>query len=243
MPNAADSRATAGVLMAIWAAGYTATFLGFFTVIFDVDTLRNRWVFRIILVLATCGTAVSVLGVLRLLGARMPPSVPFTGEADTLSFAAYLNVVLYAVLFLWVVNRGFADAAERLVAFVTGFKPIARARKAEKAGDYVRAIRFYQKHIEAAADDLEAMRHYATCLVRAGRFKEALAVFGEVTKRARGLNALTAGVEVVYVLQQCLADKAAAENQIDKLRKQYAATPFERELEARLEALVSRDAQ
>lgn len=242
MPAGMEHPIILRVMTTIWCAGYGATMLGFVAVMLNAGFLRNLWLLRTILVVSTCGTAVSVLGVLKLLGARIPPITPFSGESDLVSFAAYLNVLLYMVLFLWVVNKAVADLVERIVDFVAGFRPLVRARRYEDRRDFARAISWYQRHLAVATSDFEAMRHYAACLVHAGRFREALSALNRAVKSSRGLNALAAAVEVVYVLRYRMGDRKAADQEVDRLRNAHVGTSFERELEARLKALESRHA-
>jgi tetratricopeptide (TPR) repeat protein len=234
------NQALLDVITGIWAAGYAACVLAVVSILFNVSILRLRPVFLVILIAATCGAAVSALGVVRLLGVKIPSWLLFAGESTMLNFAAWLNVILYLILFIWMVNRGLGDFADRVSEFLQSRKPVRKALAAEAAADYAAAIAFYERHLAGNPEDTDALRHYAACLANLGRYHEAVDALRRICSLVRGLRALTAGVEIVHVLSFRLGDQAAAEKETDRLRALYAATPFGRELEARLDALSAR---
>ena len=164
----------------------------------------------------------------------------FESEWPPLYFAFFLNLPLYGIIFFWMANRAFADAAERYEAARRRNIPVERARAAEAAGNLQEAISFYLKHLADHRDDHDACMRYGICLTRVGRFKEAIEAFRKVTGRQRGLRGLAAGVEIVHVLEARIGDPKAAEKEIDVLRKKYTGTPLESELEGRLRELKRR---
>ena len=170
--------------------------------------------FTLVLIVATLGTAVSGIGVLKMLDVAVPQLPLFADDSTMLHFVAYANIIFYAILFLWAANAGLTDAAIRMRAFVERKKPLNRAAAAEAEGDYKKAAHFYLSYLGDHRQDTDAMRLYGLCLVKLGRFDDAIEVFRRIMAAARGVKSLSAGVEIAHIFEARLGDPKAAAKEI-----------------------------
>jgi len=225
----------------LWGVGLGATVVGVVAVLANLDVLAHRVFFRAVLAAATVGAAISALGVLKLMGVTTPGLTLFEGEASLVHFVAYVDVILYVILFFWTTNVAFADLAARVADTFDARRPIRKAEAAQQQGNYERAVSLYLRHLAEHREDYDAMRQYAGCLVRLGRFREAIEIYRRIVVSPNRIQALAAGVEIAHVLDARLGDAKAAQKEINALRETYAGTPFERELEARIALARKRD--
>ncbi len=236
------SPAISTVLTTLWIAGITATLVGAIAVFSRMSFVEHSAFFTVILIVATLGTAVSGVGVLKMVGVPVPQLPLFADDSTILHFVAYANIIFYAVLFLWAANAGISDAAVRLKAFAERKRPLNRAAAAEAEGDLKKAAHIYLSYLGDHRQDMDTMRLYGICLVKLGRFNDAIEVFRRIMASAHGVRSLSAGVEIAHIFEARLGDAKSAEKEIKNLREAYIGTPFEAELETRIRLSRTRDA-
>ena len=114
---------------------------------------------------------------------------------------------------------------------------VAAWQKQVLAGDYDGAERALSQHLKGAPKDGEAWSLLGDCRRKAGRFKDAVRAYRQVVRVGEGAQANRARLLAASVLQDDLADPAAAE---PLLRAYLAASPTLRPLEAAAEVRLGR---
>ena len=218
------------LFLAALIVGTPATVFGVMAMIFDWGILDFPG-----FVYITFGAA--TLSALAMLGVVLSGHLGFL-----ILLAVYLSVYLPFLLMSvsWITKDVEAHIRQNMVPI----RPWEGALLAEIRGHLDEAARSYANYCDACPEDRDALRHYAGCLLKMGRYDRAVEIHRRIFSLSRGPLQITAGLEAVYIMEKHMHDHEAAEAEIKSLRDYCEqidlAEKFEQELK-RLRIRISGD--
>jgi hypothetical protein len=204
--------------------GVPASLAGFLALCFDARVLDLPGFFYACFGVSTAAT----LGMIAILSLR-------GGGFLLVLFGLHGGV--YALFFCLSLSRICGTLRGRWAESKIPVKPFEPALLAERQGKLPLAAQMYKDYCRENEADDEALRHYAACLVKLSRHREAVAVLRRAFAVTKGRQQMSIGMEIAYILEARMGDAASARAYLEKLKGLYFHTGLEDEFKDQFKRL------